>query len=52
MPKTLNETNVTSYQVEGIGYDFIPQVCEQSGANEWVKCGDKDSYIWARRAIK
>jgi cystathionine beta-synthase len=28
-PEELNKTDVTFYEVEGIGYDFIPTVCER-----------------------
>lgn len=26
LPEEMNETNVTGYEVEGIGYDFVPEV--------------------------
>ena len=29
-PEELNKTNVTYYDVEGIGYDFIPMVLDRS----------------------
>ena len=28
-PESLNETDVTGYQVEGTGYDFIPTVLDR-----------------------
>jgi hypothetical protein len=28
-PAALNETSVDYYEVEGIGYDFIPTVCDR-----------------------
>lgn len=28
-PQELNETDVTMYKVEGIGYDFIPRVLDR-----------------------
>lgn len=52
LPNELNETKVTHYDVEGIGYDFIPKVCDQDAPDEWIKVGDKESFIWARRALK
>ena len=27
-PEELNQTDVNYYEVEGIGYDFIPTVCD------------------------
>ena len=29
-PDSLNETDVNFYEVEGIGYDFIPTVCDRA----------------------
>jgi cystathionine beta-synthase len=40
------------YKVEGIGYDFMPQVLDQSAADLWVKTTDKDSFLYARRLIR
>ncbi len=28
-PESLNKTDVTFYEVEGVGYDFIPTVCDR-----------------------
>ena len=28
-PEELNKTDITGYEVEGTGYDFIPTVCER-----------------------
>lgn len=39
------------YQVEGIGYDFIPRVCDRSLVDEWMKIGDDDAFKYARRLI-
>ncbi|KAJ3399983.1 hypothetical protein HDV05_001409, partial [Chytridiales sp. JEL 0842] len=38
--------------VEGIGYDFIPQVLERHNIDKWVKTDDKESFIMARRLIR
>ncbi|XP_073994700.1 cystathionine beta-synthase isoform X1 [Rhodnius prolixus] len=51
-PAHLNETDVTFYEVEGIGYDFIPTVLDRSMVDEWVKVNDKESLIMARRLIR
>lgn len=40
------------YQVEGIGYDFIPRVCDRTLVDEWMKIGDEDAFYYARRLIK
>ncbi|HIC37931.1 MAG TPA: cystathionine beta-synthase [Candidatus Marinimicrobia bacterium] len=40
------------YQVEGIGYDFFPDVLDNNLVDEYVKTKDKDSFILARRLIK
>ena len=29
VPETLNKSDVTFYEVEGIGYDFVPTVCDR-----------------------
>ena len=43
---------VYPYQVEGIGYDFFPDVLDNSLINEYIKCSDKDSFLMAREIIK
>jgi len=45
-------TEVFPYQVEGIGYDFFPDVLDNSLVDEYVKINDKDSFHMARRLIK
>lgn len=51
-PETLNSCGVGTYQVEGIGYDFVPRVLDHSVVDHWVKTGDKDSVLMARRLVK
>ena len=41
-----------SYQVEGIGYDFFPEVLDNSLIDQYVKVNDQDSFTTARRIIK
>ncbi|MGF1511797.1 MAG: cystathionine beta-synthase [Myxococcota bacterium] len=43
---------VQSYKVEGIGYDFIPEVLDRGIVDEWVRSEDRDSFILARRLIR
>ena len=40
------------YQVEGIGYDFFPDVLDNRLIDKYIKCNDKDSFIISRRLIK
>ena len=43
---------VQSYQVEGIGYDFFPDVLDNELIDEYIKINDKDSFQIARRLIR
>lgn len=49
-PSNLN-TNISNYQVEGIGYDFIPKVLDYKNIDKWYKSNDKDSFINSKRLI-
>ncbi len=42
---------VKSYAVEGIGYDFIPNVMKNVKVDRWVKTNDRDTFRLARRMI-
>ena len=44
--------HVGSYLVEGIGYDFIPDVLDRRLVDTWVKSEDKESFLMARRLIR
>ncbi len=46
------EGPISSYQVEGIGYDFVPEVLDRSLVDRWVKTNDRDSFLMARRLIR
>jgi len=43
---------VGSYKVEGIGYDFIPDVLDRDLVDEWIKSEDRESFLVARRLIR
>ena len=43
---------VYPYQVEGIGYDFFPDVLDNNLVDKYVKSGDKESFLMAKRLIK
>ena len=45
-------TEIKPYLVEGIGYDFIPDVLDNSLIDEYVKISDKNSFQTARRLIR
>ena len=43
---------VQSYKVEGIGYDFIPDVLDRTVVDEWFRTDDRAAFILARRLIR
>ncbi|CDR36793.1 CYFA0S01e04544g1_1 [Cyberlindnera fabianii] len=51
VPESLNETDVTQYKVEGIGYDFIPEALNRDYVDKWYKTADQESFTLARRII-
>lgn len=51
VPESLN-TVTDSYKVEGIGYDFIPDVLQRDVVDEWLKTDDTESFHYARRLIR
>lgn len=53
LPDTLNEEHrLGAYQVEGIGYDFIPAVLDRKLVDRWYKSNDRDSLLMMRRLIR
>ena len=51
-PENLNRTEVTYYDVEGTGYDFLPTVLDRKVVDKWIKSADNESFIMARRLIR
>jgi cystathionine beta-synthase len=43
---------IKSYKVEGIGYDFIPDVLDRALVDRWIKSNDRDSFRVARQLIR
>lgn len=51
-PASLNETDVTGYEIEGTGYDFFPTVLDHNHVDKWHKSLDKDGLPMARELIR
>ena len=52
VPSSLNEEHANEgYKVEGIGYDFVPDVLDQGSVDRWYKTDDRESFYYARRLI-
>ncbi|XP_074851701.1 cystathionine beta-synthase-like isoform X3 [Carettochelys insculpta] len=51
-PEELNTSDTTTYEVEGIGYDFIPTVLDSSVVDKWYKSNDEESFSLARMLIR
>ncbi len=45
-------SEVKTYDVEGIGYDFIPTVLDRELVDRWIYVSDRDSFQMARRLIR
>ena len=43
---------IHTYKVEGIGYDFIPDVMDTSLVDRWIKTNDRNSFRVARQLIR
>ncbi|XP_061571675.1 cystathionine beta-synthase-like [Cololabis saira] len=51
-PDDLNKTDKTQYEVEGIGYDFVPTVLDRSVVDTWYKSNDEESFNMSRMLIR
>ena len=43
---------ITPYLVEGIGYDFFPDVLNNDLVDKYIKTNDEESFLMSRRLIK
>ena len=43
---------IHSYQMEGIGHDYVPRTLSRSQIDMWRKTTDKESYYYARNLIR
>merc|ERR1712139_158135 len=50
--KRTGQGRLTSYQVEGIGYDFIPTVLDRSVVDYWVKSDDDEAFASMRALVR
>lgn len=50
-PESLNDST-EGYLVEGIGYDFIPDVLNRTYVDKWIKTEDAESFKLARKVIR
>lgn len=46
------QTETSFYEVEGVGYDFIPTVLDRDTVDVWLKTMDKESFQMARRLMR
>ncbi|XP_046971385.1 cystathionine beta-synthase-like [Vanessa cardui] len=51
-PEELNKSDVQMYEVEGIGYDFLPRSLDRKVIDKWIKTEDSSSLQMSRRLIK
>ena len=53
VPDSLNDPGrLSSYHVEGIGYDFVPGVLNRGLVDSWIKSKDSESLVMMRRLIR
>ncbi|MGI9549330.1 MAG: pyridoxal-phosphate dependent enzyme [Bdellovibrionales bacterium] len=46
------EEEIQNYEVEGIGYDFIPDTLDKSLVTKWIKTSDQTSFEMALEVIR
>ncbi|VDM45127.1 unnamed protein product [Toxocara canis] len=47
-----SQKETSFYEVEGVGYDFVPTVLDRDVVDAWIKTNDKESFEMARRLIR
>jgi cystathionine beta-synthase len=47
-----SETDLHPYLVEGIGKDTWPETMDPEVVDEWIRVGDRESFLWARRLAR
>jgi cystathionine beta-synthase len=53
IPESLNEDGRGSfYVVEGIGYDFVPDVLGREDVDTWIKSSDDEAFAAARLIMR
>merc|ERR1712176_755313 len=50
--KRTGQKRLTAYQVEGIGYDFIPTVLDRDVVDYWVKTDDDEAFAAMRSIVR
>lgn len=45
-------SEIHSYHVEGIGYDFFPDVLDNTLVDQYIKVADQEAFTYARRLIR
>lgn len=51
-PEKVKQSDVIFYEVEGIGYDFIPAVLHRHLVDRWIRTNDQQSFQMIRRLIR
>ncbi|HEY3543644.1 MAG TPA: cystathionine beta-synthase [Gaiellaceae bacterium] len=47
-----DDAGVHPYLVEGIGKDTWPKTMDPDVVDEWIRVGDRESFLWARRLAR
>lgn len=48
----MKQSDVIFYEVEGIGYDFVPSVLHRHLVDRWIRTNDQQSFQMIRRLIR